>query len=72
MIVNYNNYNFDEDMKFKDFVKAQLPIKGVPYNRYHQFMVKCKRQYLNVLNSSHLRRLHNIPDDWEYQFMVED
>lgn len=67
----YMKYNFDDDEKFKDFVKSKLPKEGIPRNRYRQFMIKCETFYLKILNSSSLRRVYDIPNDWGVQFILE-
>lgn len=72
MKFTYQNYNFNEDNLCKEFIEKQKNGKRIPYRNFHSYMSKLEREYLKVLNSSHLRRLHNIPDDWGYQFMVGD
>lgn len=72
MEFTYKNYNFKDDDLFQIYVKTKLSEKDVPRRRYGQFMSQCETQYLRILNSKSLRFSHNIPDDWGYQFLVED
>ena len=61
-----DSYNFFDDELFQQFFKKHLPDEYISRDKYIRRLIRCKRDWIDILNSPPLRHACGVPLDWGY------
>ncbi len=60
------SYDFINDELFQKFFKSKQPDEYISRDKFIRKLIRCKREWIDILNSPPLRHAYSVPLDWGY------